>query len=252
MTNYWEIVNKVIDQADVLLFILDARLPEETCNPEIGRKIVSRGKQVLYVLNKCDLVSEERLAETRTKFKPNTYVSCTKFYGATKLRHAILRYGTPIARREGKDQIHVGVIGYPNVGKSSVINLLKGKGAAKTSPQAGFTRGYQFVRISKKILMIDTPGVLAREHKDEISSAKIGAKNPSAIRNPDLVAMELIEELEGVVERHYGVEPGKDNEETIERIALKQHYLKRGGEPDIDRMARQILDDWQKGKIRRE
>ncbi|MBI4149788.1 50S ribosome-binding GTPase [Candidatus Woesearchaeota archaeon] len=252
MANYWDIVNKVIRQSDVLLFVLDTRQPDETRNPEIERKIRTLGKRLLYVLNKCDLVSKERLAETTARLTPSVYVSCTKFYGATKLREAILRYGTPIAKHFGRKQIYIGVIGYPNVGKSSVINLLKGKGAAPTSPQAGFTRGYQFIRISDRILLVDTPGVLARGRNDEIFAAKIGAKNPSALKDPDLAAIELIEELEGVIEKYYHAEPGKDAEETLHRIAKKQNYLKRGGEPDIDRMARRIIQDWQHGKIKRE
>lgn len=250
MTNYWDIVNKVIREADVLLLVVDSRQPEETRNQEIEQKIKATGKQLLYVLNKCDLVSKERMAEIRMRFKPNIFVSCTKFYGSTKLRHAIIRYGAPIARRRNNEQVYVGVIGYPNVGKSSVINLLRGKGSAPTSPQPGFTKGYQYVRISERILLIDTPGVLTREKKDEGFAAKIGAKDPSKIKDPDLAAIALMEELEGAVEKHYGVEPGPDSEETLERMALKHHYLRQGGKPDIDRIARKILQDWQKGEIR--
>jgi hypothetical protein len=177
-------------------------------------------------------------------------VSCTKFYGSTKLRHAILRYGAAAAKQQGREEVRVGVIGYPNVGKSSVINLLKGRGSAGTSPQAGFTRGYQFVRLSKRIVLIDTPGVLARERKGETFAAKIGARNPQQLKDPDLAAMALIEELEGAVERHYGVPSGGEPEDILERIARKQNYLKRGGGLDIDRMARRIVQDWQHGKIK--
>lgn len=252
MANYWDIVNRVITGADLLLFVLDARQPDATLNPEIERKIKHQRKQLVYVLNKCDLVSEEALADAAARLKPSVYVSCTKYYGATRLRHAILHYGMPAAQHYGHDSVRVGVIGYPNVGKSSVINLLRGKGVAGTSAEAGFTRGYQHIRLGRKILLIDTPGVLARERKDETAIAMLGAKNPSDLKDPDLAAIALIEELEGVIEKHYGVLPAKDMEETLERIARKHNYLKKGGKPDIDRISRRIIQDWQHGKIKRE
>ncbi len=252
MVNYWDIVNRIIYEADILLLIIDARQPDDTLNLEIKRKITSLGKQLLYVLNKCDLVSEERLNDALARLKPSVYVSCTKHYGVTKLRQAIFRYGMPVAKQAGRKELHVGVLGYPNVGKSSVINLLKGKGAAGTSPNSGFTRGHQLIRLNNRILLMDTPGVLPREDKGEIVRARIGAKNPSDVKDPDLAAMDLIEHLEGAIEQHYTVKAGETSEETLEKIAKRLNFLLKGGEPDINRTARKIIQDWQHGKIKRE
>ena len=78
----------------------------------------------------------------------------------------------------------------------------------------------------------------------------IGSLNAAKLQNPDLDAIALIENLDGMVEKHYDIEPGEDNEETLERIAIKKNKLMKGGKPDVMLAARLIIQDWQRGKIR--
>lgn len=253
MARFWPIVNRVIREADVILLILDARFVAKTRHVEIENKVAGAGKRIIYVINKCDLIEDLEIEAMAKKLRPIVFVSATTHHGVTKLRNAILRVGRPVA--EGKDVI-VGVLGYPNVGKSSVVNMLRGKGSASVSSTAGHTRGIQKVRASTGIMMLDTPGVIpynegAKEGAD-MDLAVIGSKNPQSLKDPQLVASAIITELDGNAEEFYGVERdlSMDKEELIEKIALKRGRLLKGGKPDIMTMARTIIRDWQKGKIR--
>jgi len=151
---------------------------------------------------------------------------------------------------KGKEKLIVGVLGYPNVGKSSVINALKGKGSAPVSPESGFTKGERLVKITKKIYLIDTPGVYPYLERDETKYALIAVVDYSKVKDPETAALKLIRLLQGKVEEYYGVESGKDEMETLENIALKLKRLKKGAVPDTEQTARIILRDWQFGNIR--
>ncbi len=249
MANFWKIVNKVIRAADVLLLVMDSRIPQMTRNEEIEYRVKKNEKELIYVLNKCDLGDKKELEALKKELGNCVFVSTKEHYGITKLREAIMRTGKKIAKAEGRDKIIIGVLGYPNTGKSSVINFLRGSAAAKTSPFSGFTRGYQYVNAGNNILMIDTPGVISYSAKDEATNAIVGGKDFSKLKEPDLAAMELITLLGGKVEKYYGVEPGDDEMDTLDKIAVKMNRMKKGGEPDSKLMARMIMKDWQHGRI---
>ena len=249
MGNFWKIVNKVIRAADVLLLVMDSRMPAMTRNEEIEARVSRNGKELLYVLNKCDLAEKQDLEKIKKELGNCVFVSTKKHFGITKLREAIMKTGKKVAKADGRDKIIVGVLGYPNTGKSSVINFLRGSAAAKTSPYSGFTRGYQFVNAGNNILMIDTPGVISYSNKDEVNNAIVGGKDFSKLKDPDLAAMELIKMLNGKIEEYYDVETGDDELDTLDNIAIKQKRLKKGGEPDTMLMARMVMKDWQQGRI---
>lgn len=243
MVNYWKIVNSVIREADILLEILDARLIDETRNLELEKKIETAGKKIIYVINKSDLTSQRFLEQKKKELWPCVFVSSVEHHGSKMLRELILRM-------TDKEEVTVGVVGYPNTGKSSVINMLKGKASAGTSPQSGYTRGLQKVKATNRIMLIDSPGVIPFKRDDETKLALIGSLNAAKLKDPDIDAMTLIESLHGAVESYYGIEPGEDSEESLERIALKKGKLKKGGKPDIMLTARLIIQDWQRGKIK--
>lgn len=239
--NFWEIVNKVLEKSNIILEVLDARFIEETRNKEIEEKVKKTNKILIYVINKSDLVEKKRLE--KIKLKPSVYVSSKNRFGTTKLLHTILRY----AKKE--DNI-VGVLGYPNTGKSSVINALKGRSSASTSSFSGHTKGEQIIRINKKILLLDTPGVLPYKEKDKIKHVLIASLNPSQIKDPESAVIKLMQKFNGVIENYYNIKIRKDYEKSIEEIAFKNKKLKKGNLPDVDTMSRIILQDWQKGKIK--
>ena len=242
-----EIVRKVIAESDIILEVLDARFPRETQNKSIEEFIKNQGKKIIYVLNKSDLVS------SRKKFFlfPSIYVSSKKRTGGGILRDMIKRE----AKKIKKDKITVGVIGYPNTGKSCLINLLIGKSSARFSSEAGFTKGVQKLRLSPKILLLDSPGVIPPEEYSTIEKsskkhAEIGVKTYDRVKDPELIVSELMRKYPKLIEKFYKIDANSDSEILLEKIGEQKRFLKKGGEIDADRTARLVLRDWQTGKIK--
>ncbi|MFO7711101.1 MAG: GTPase [Candidatus Woesearchaeota archaeon] len=238
MANFWKIVNDVIGKSDIILEVLDARFPQESRNPEIEQK-VREGKQLIYVINKCELMPKEHLEAWKRKLKPSVFVSCNKHYGFTKLRDKILRFTE-------EKKVVVGVVGYPNTGKSSVINSLKGKKAAQTSSVSGYTKGIQLIRVDNRIMILDTPGVIPFQEKDEIKHALFGTKSMSQVKDPEGVAHVLLENQGEILKERFGI-TGDDAEELLLSLTRHWNMLKKGSEPDTERAARKLIDLWQKG-----
>ncbi|PIO05328.1 GTPase [Candidatus Woesearchaeota archaeon CG08_land_8_20_14_0_20_43_7] len=245
--NFWSMVNQVISRADVLIEVLDARVVDESRNLEVERKIDSKGKRLIIVINKCDLAEKEFLDRKKKELGADCiFVSTKEHFGLTMLKKKLLE----CARGA---EITVGMLGYPNTGKSSVINALKGMKAAPTSSVSGYTRSIRLVRVHRNLMLIDTPGVFPYGEKDETLHAMMSAKNPSQIKDPDVVAMKIIEMMASInpsgFEKYYGQSPAGDPYEVLERLALDKKKLRTGGTPDVDLIARMIITDWQKGKI---
>ncbi len=247
MKNFWKVVNDVINNADVIILVLDARMVDETRNTEIEWKVRKQGKPLIYAVNKCDLMDKDVVEKSIRHLNPAVFVSAKEHLGTTLLRQRILIE----AKRIGKgDKVYVGVLGYPNVGKSSLINSLKGRSVASTSVLSGHTKGIMKVKMDNKIMLLDTPGVIPYKEKEEFKHSVIGTIDFTKEKDPDMVVMQLMKEYPGKIEKYYKVEPKEDPEEVIEEIAKKSNVLKRGGIPDLSRMARMILKDWQKGEIK--
>tara|TARA_Y100000310_G_C20491850_1_gene719639 strand:+ start:60 stop:791 length:732 start_codon:yes stop_codon:yes gene_type:complete len=242
MPSFWRHVNKVLTESELVIEVLDARMIEETRNFEIERKVAKLGKRILYVVNKCDLAKREELDKVKKILKPSVFISSTEHLGTTILKKKILEMS------KGKSVI-VGILGYPNVGKSSLINALAGKGKARTSSESGFTKGFQKIRVDKRILLLDTPGVFPRREKDIVKHGKTGAISYAKLKDPETVALSLIESEKARILQHYAVE-GNDPEEILETIALKLKKLRKKGLPDIEATSRAILKEWQTGKIK--
>ena len=159
------------------------------------------------------------------------------------------------SRRKIRQPI-VGVVGYPNVGKSSLINLITRRGDAKTSKQAGYTRGMQKIRLNDKISILDTPGVIPESRysgdtKMALSQdAKLGARTYSDVKDPEDVVFYLMKENFEKLEKFYKIKAGGDVEVLIEELGRAKNFLRKGGKIDVDRTARLILKDWQEGKIK--
>lgn len=247
--SFWKIVNRVIEDSDILLEVLDSRMVEKTRNEEIEDKIKFSGKPIIYVINKCDLADKEEVEKYKRKMKPCVFISATKRLGTTILLQEIIKQSN-LLRKEGR--VVIGVLGYPNTGKSSVINILAGRHSVRTSPISGYTKRPQLVKMRNNLYLMDTPGVFAYKERDEKKHSIIAAKDESKIKDPDLTVMNLIREFPGVVENFYGVKENIDPEKTLTQISVKYNRLKKGGEPDIQVMARKILQDWQAGRIGKE
>ncbi len=250
-----EVLKKVAAESDIVLEVLDLRFYNEMRNKEIENLITESGKKIIYIFNKCDLVNTKDIDKENLKdFTPFIIVSSKTGEGFKKLKDKLKIEAKRIKKEDKK--VFIGIIGYPNTGKSSVINRLSRRGAAGTSKQAGFTKGLQKIRMSENLYVLDTPGVIPEEEYSTDSNEKrskdliIGGRTYSNVKNPDDVVLKIMNKYAGVLEKFYEVDSKGDNEILIEEIGKRKNFLKKGGIVDFDRTARLILRDWQEGKIR--
>lgn len=251
-----EITEAVIDESNIILEILDARFIDETRNLDYEKIIREKKKKIIYVINKVDLIDRNALKKKNEiqHLKPYALISVTRKIGIDDLRNKII-----IEAKKFKfenEKVIVGVIGYPNTGKSSLINALSRKGASKISKEAGFTRARQKVSLGKDVVLIDTPGIISEkdysnENKKSLAmQVQVGARGYDNIRDPEDVVSYLMEKYPGSIERYYKVESENDVNTLLEEIGKKKKFLKKGGEVNTDRTARFVIKDWQEGKIR--
>jgi ribosome biogenesis GTPase A len=248
----YSIIDNIIEEADIILEILDSRFIEKTRNPVIENQIKKLGKTLIYVFNKSDLVNvnEMKLNVELEKLKPNLFLSSKKRHGSVDLKKLIKME----AKKLNQDSVNIGIVGYPNTGKSSLTNYLTGKSSAKTSPEAGYTKGIQKIKLSTGLYLIDTPGIIplleksSKDKKNLVKHSHIGAITWDKTKSPDLVIDRLMKEYKGVLEKHYKIEAKGDSEILIEELGKKLHYLKKGNLIDETRVSKQILKDWQEGK----
>jgi len=253
MTSYRMIVKDVISRADIILEIIDARFPDETRNSDVEDDVKSSKKPIIFVLNKCDLVPKKMLERTKSrlsKIAPTVFVSCKERFGTTMLLHKILEH----AGIQGRD-IQVGVVGYPNTGKSTVINILAGRHKAGTSPISGYTKGVQLVKAEgSHIMLLDTPGVIPFDEKDEYLQGVLCVKDATNLKDPIGVAMKIIERIfaenRTTLESFYHVSlEGLDSCDALVLIGRACNFLKKKGEVDETRAAVRVINDWQKGLL---
>lgn len=245
-----DLTQKVLNEADIIVQVLDAKFTSDTMNKEIVKFVKNNNKQLINVLNKSDLVSKENITIPEGAY---VVVSCKERRGIKKLRDTI----KAVAGKIKKDQkIIVGVVGYPNTGKSSLINLLIGKSSAGTGSQPGFTKGLQKLKLSQNILLIDSPGVIPQteystvDYKKIAMHAKINARSYSKVKDPESIIIELMKEFPGLFETYYGIEANGDSDILLETLGRRKNMLKKGNEVNFDTTSRIILRDWQEGKIR--
>lgn len=239
---FWDKVNRLLSKADIIVLVGDARIPVQSMNRELEKKIVKLDKRLIRVFNKSDLITAKQRAEIRRLY-PDALLVSAKEHTNTQ---ALLRRINAVAR--GEDAV-VGVVGYPNTGKSSIINAIKGRKSAPVSSVSGYTKGLQIIRVSSKVKLIDSPGVIPFAERDEFLHAFMSVKNPEQVKDPEDAALNLIDAVKGRVEDYYEITID-DPEDALERIALRINALRKGGLPDTKRAAVDLLRKWQRGLIR--
>lgn len=247
---------------DLLIELVDARVPAASRNPDI--ESLGAGKGRLLILNKADLADEAASAAWERYFTSKGYavVKADSRNGAQlkKVNAAVQAVCSEKIERDRRRGI-VGrpvsamVVGIPNVGKSTFINSFAGKASAKTGNKPGVTRGNQWIRLSKTLELLDTPGLLWPKFEDAevgLHLAMTGAINDQ-ILNIEELAFQLIRLLErqnpGTLAKRYGV--GEDGAISLEEIAVRRGCLVRGGGADTAKAAGLLLDDFRSGRLGR-
>lgn len=253
-----KIVRELIDKCEIILEILDARFIEETRNKEIESLIKQKNKQIVYVINKSDLANPEetkKALESNDLF-PHVLISAKDRKGIGILRERIKMEATKI--RDKFSKTNIGVIGYPNTGKSSIINMIIGRSVARTAPEAGFTKGIQKLKLSENVYILDTPGVIPEarysmeDSKKMAEHVRLGARNYDRIDEPEFAVHRLMQQYPRAIEKHYDINANGDSELLIEELGKRKKFLLPRNRVDSDRTARVVLKEWQEGKIKSE
>eukprot|EP01134_Creolimax_fragrantissima_P001634 CFRG1634T1 len=250
----WGELFKVIDSSDIVIQVLDARNPLGTRTKHIEKflKKEKPHKQLIFILNKCDLVppavTQKWVKVLSAEFPTLAFhASVTNPFGKGALIQLLRQFGK---FHKEKKQISVGFIGYPNVGKSSIINTLKKQRVCKVAPIPGETKVWQYITLFRRIYLIDCPGVVYPSQDTETEILLKGVVRIEKVVYPEDSISTVLERVkkEHLV-RAYGVTEWEHHEDFLEQLAKKRGRLLPGGEPDLRAVAKNVLHDWQRGRI---
>lgn len=247
----WKVLARAVKKADVVVEVVDIRDPISTRSRRLEQMASALDKELLIVLNKSDLVPR-RVAEKWKRIIEGQgyevlYVSSRMRLGTRVLRGAIKGIA-------GQKPFVAVVVGYPKTGKSSVINAIRGRKGAQTSPipgSPGYTKGLQLLKIEPGFYMIDTPGVIPAE--GGWPEAVIRGRSPEDLVDPVPPAIALLERAlrynPNSVREAYGIE-SRDPYEILELYARKRGWFyKLTREPLIEEAARAVIRDYHKAKL---
>nr|PZN08072.1 MAG: ribosome biogenesis GTPase YlqF [Caldicoprobacter oshimai] len=264
MSKAKRLIQENIKLVDLVIEVRDARVPRSSTNPEFVS--LCRNKQRLILLNKKDLADPSMTEQWISSFKNRGLwaeaINCLDMNDVNQLRKSIIQFAEErrklIYQQKGIHKTtRVMVVGIPNVGKSTVINSLAKSAKAKVGDKPGVTRGKQWIRVHPYVEFLDTPGLLWPRADDQTAMlylAYIGSISDEVIDTLE-VAVKLIETLRGLypqaLQNRYGIEDmeGMDGYSLLESICLNQKWIRSGGNPDVDRGARQLLVDYRSGRI---
>ncbi|CAF0812350.1 unnamed protein product [Rotaria sp. Silwood1] len=270
---------KVIDASDIIIEVLDARDPLGCRCSQVEEIVLTSGKnkKLILLLNKIDLIprdnldkwlkylrnefptiafrsstqnQHDRLGHVTTSIKAcdeNLLKSSNKCIGASTLMNLLSNY---CRKNDIKTSITVGIVGFPNVGKSSVINSLKRTQVCQTGSMPGITKQMQTIKLDKLIKLFDSPGIVMSKETNPTSLILRNCVRIETIENP-LPAIELLlhrcTKEQMIIQ--YNLSDFQDANEFLSKIAVKMGSLKKGGLPDIHKAAQRVLSDWTNGKL---
>ena len=262
MTKARRMMQENIKLIDLVIELVDARIPMSSRNPEIDE--LGKNKARLILLNKSDLAEDKWNDTWMEYFKEKGYsvvkVNSKKGGGIKSIQGVIQEACKEKIERDRKRGIlnrpvRAMVVGIPNVGKSTFINALAGKACAKTGNKPGVTKGKQWIRLNENVELLDTPGILWPKFEDQtvgLRLAYIGSIKDEILNTEELSA-ELIQFLEvsypGILAEKYGIEETGNGFADLSKIAESRHCLVRGNELDTEKAARMLLDDFRNGRL---
>ncbi|KAI6056383.1 GNL2 [Marmota monax] len=250
----WGELYKVIDSSDVVVQVLDARDPMGTRSPHIEAYLKKEKpwKHLIFVLNKCDLVptwATKRWVAVLSQDYPTLafHASLTNPFGKGAFIQLLRQFGK---LHTDKKQISVGFIGYPNVGKSSVINTLRSKKVCNVAPIAGETKVWQYITLMRRIFLIDCPGVVYPSEDSETDIVLKGVVQVEKIKTPeDHIGAVLERAKPEYISKTYKIDSWENAEDFLGKLAFRTGKLLKGGEPDLRTVGKMVLNDWQRGRI---
>ena len=248
---------------DTIIYVLDARAPISSINYEFQNIIDNR--PVIYILNKADLISRDDLSKYINYFK-NLKFECIPLNSTVSFSTKILVNTINRLFKEKIDKSHEKginlvirsmVIGVPNCGKSTIINNMCGQKKALTGDKPGITKGRQWVKIANHIELLDTPGILVPNFEDEKTAqnlAYIGSIKDDVI-DIETLSLHFIDDLKNIyfdkLVNRYSLKADKNDEnlKILKEICHNRGLLISGGEYDLLRGAKLLLDDFRKGRL---
>ena len=267
MTKTMRMLQENISLVDVVIELLDARIPQSSRNPDIDR--LARDKKRIIILNKADLADEAANAAWANHFAgrgivviPVNSVTGKGVDAVSAAAKDLMKEKLERLRAKGRifAPTRAMVAGIPNVGKSTLINRFAGTTIAKAADKPGVTRSKQWIKVRKDFELLDTPGILWPKFDDRtvgVHLAITGAVNDDIIDTESL-ACELILLLArlypGALTARYGITPHADGTEpmdTLTAIAQARGFLVKGGGADTGRAAIILIDEFRGGKLSR-
>lgn len=262
MTKAKRAMQEDIKLIDVVIELVDARIPLSSKNPDIDE--IAKNKARIILLNKYDLANKEKTMEWKSWFEKKGFhvalVNSKSGMGVKAVMSVIQEACKEKTERDRKKGIlnrpvRAMIVGIPNVGKSTFINSFAGKACTKTGNKPGVTKGKQWIRLNKNVELLDTPGILWPKFEDQtvgLRLAFIGSIKDEILNiqelSLELIAF-LIKNYKGALEEYYQIESSENSVEMLKYIAVKRGCLQKGNELDYDKAASIVLDDFKAGKI---
>lgn len=247
---------------DIVIEILDSRIPESSKNPEVDSIIGNKPK--IIVLNKCDLAEDNVTFEWIKYYKKVGFNSIDVDSSTGKNVNKIYNVVKETVKDKLNRRIEKGIIGrpiraliigIPNVGKSTFINKLTSKSSAKTGDKPGVTKSRQWIKVNSNFELLDTPGILWPKFDDKKVALHLAFTRAikDEILDIEELALELIKEIgtlkpDAIIKR-YNIEISSDPFETLKRIGSKRGCIISGGNIDITKASNIILEDYRTGKM---
>ena len=264
MTKAKRMMQENIKLIDLIIELVDARIPMSSRNPDIDE--LGKGKSRIILLNKSDLADAGLNQEWESFFKEKGYfvqqLNAKTGAGIKNIQALVQESCKEKIERDRKRGIinrpvRAMVVGIPNVGKTTFINSFAGKACAKTGNKPGVTKGKQWIRLNKNLELLDTPGILWPKFEDQKIGerlALIGSINDE-ILHVDELAVALIRNLKNsyldLLEKRYDITIDEDAYDTLKKIAIARKCLQKGELPDVDRASSMLLEDFRSGKLGR-
>ena len=246
--------------ADAVGYVLDARAPAACINPALDTLISDKG--VVFILNKKDLSEEKAVRAWEEYFSEKGGVASVNAAAGLNIAAVKAAFENTEKKRVSRFEkkgiytpVRVMIIGVPNSGKSTLINALAGKKSAVTGDKPGVTKGKQWVRLSKGLELMDTPGTLWGKLENPLYArhlAYIGSVRDEVVDMTELAADFLEEMAEKSPERlreRYKTELQQKGADMLESICRARGCMLKGGEPDLERGAKSIIEDFRKGRL---